>query len=59
MTFRIKKSKNGQFYFSVIANNNKIIATSEQHKNLADCEDTVDVIIQGAAGANIKNMAKG
>ena len=29
MKFEIKKSKNGQFYFNLLARNNKTVATSE------------------------------
>lgn len=31
MKFEIKKSKDGQFYFNLLARNNKVIATSEMY----------------------------
>jgi uncharacterized protein YegP (UPF0339 family) len=37
MNFRIKKSSNGQFYFTVEAANGKVLATSETYWNKGDC----------------------
>ena len=49
MRFEIHRSKSlfrrGQFYWKLIANNNRSIATSgETYHNLGDCEDAIDKV---------------
>ena len=37
--FKIKKSKDGQYYFTLQAANNEIIATSEMYTTKQNCEN--------------------
>jgi uncharacterized protein YegP (UPF0339 family) len=46
---RVGKSINGQYYFSVVASNGNILATSETYWNKTDCLNAAG-IIQGGGG---------
>jgi uncharacterized protein YegP (UPF0339 family) len=53
MYFWIKKSSNGQFYFTVEAANRKVLATSETYWNKGDCRHAAELIKSNAGGASI------
>ena len=42
MKIQILKSKNGQFYWRIVARNGRILATSETYKSKQACKRTVD-----------------
>ncbi|HZK00516.1 MAG TPA: DUF1508 domain-containing protein [Tissierellaceae bacterium] len=46
MRFEIKKSKNGQFYFNLLARNNKVVATSEMYTRKENALKTARLIAE-------------
>ena len=46
MKFEIKKSKDGQFYFNLLARNNKIVATSEMYTRKENALKTARLIAE-------------
>lgn len=48
--FEIHKSKNKQFYFLLIAKNNKVIATGETYKTKAGCLNSINRIVDIIGG---------
>ena len=46
MKFEIKKSKNGQFYFNLLARNNKVVATSEMYTRKENALKTARLIAE-------------
>ncbi|PTY00734.1 DUF1508 domain-containing protein [Verrucomicrobia bacterium LW23] len=44
MKIAIKKGKNGQFYFNVVAANHKVLATSEMYINKGDAKSAAEAI---------------
>lgn len=56
MTFRIHTNHNHEqpFRFTIVAGNNKILATSETYHNLEDCRHAITVILLEAPDAEIK-----
>lgn len=42
MKIQILKSKNGQFYWRIVARNGRILATSETYKSKQGCELTAN-----------------
>lgn len=52
--FEIKKSKDNQYYFVLIAPNNEIIATSEMYKTEQACKDGIAAVRKYAPTAPIK-----
>lgn len=44
MRFEVKKSKNDQFYFNIVANNNEIVATSEMYTRKENALHAVNLI---------------
>lgn len=44
MKFEVKKSKNDQFYFNIVANNHEIIATSEMYTRKENALHTINLI---------------
>jgi uncharacterized protein YegP (UPF0339 family) len=53
MTFPIKKSSNGQWFFNVIASNGSTLATSETYWNKQDAKSAAQSIINQAGGGRI------
>lgn len=45
MRFEIKKSKNDQFYFNIVARNHEVIATSEMYTRKENALKTANLII--------------
>lgn len=52
--FKISKAKNGEFYFTLHANNGKVVSTSETYKRKATMLKTIGnlLIITGVASCN-------
>ena len=46
MKFEIKKSKNSQFYFNLLARNNKVVATSEMYTRKENALKTARLIAE-------------
>lgn len=46
MKFEIKKSKDGQFYFNLLARNNKVVATSEMYTRKENALKTARLIAE-------------
>ena len=54
LTFYIKLRKNGEFYWTLEAGNNKKIATSgEGYKARADCEHAIGLLVNGCRTAQL------
>jgi len=51
MKFEIRNSRNGQFYFRIVAANGKKLAHSEQYTTKQSCRKAISIIIDGAADA--------
>jgi uncharacterized protein YegP (UPF0339 family) len=51
--FEIKKSQEGQYYFTLIASNNEVIATSETYTTKQSCEDGIDSVKRNAPNARV------
>ena len=57
MKFVIKKAKNGQFMFNLVASNGQIVATSEQYTAKASALKTIESIQKSAGTAAIVDEA--
>jgi len=53
--FEIKKSKDDQFYFVLVAPNNEVIATSEMYTTKAMCKEGVEAVKKYASTAPIED----
>ena len=51
--FEINKSKDGQFYFTLKAVNNEIIATSEMYTTKQNCQNGIESVKTNALNAEI------
>jgi uncharacterized protein YegP (UPF0339 family) len=51
--FIIQKSKNGQWFFNLVAANGEVIATSEMYTSKQACYNGVDAVISAAGTAEI------
>ncbi len=51
--FEINKSEDGQFYFTLKAVNNEIIATSEMYTTKQNCQNGIDSVKTNAPNAEI------
>ena len=56
LEFEIDKSKGGQYFFRIKASNGKILAHSEEYRDLYDCQKAVELIQQGARTADVKKV---
>ena len=43
----MKKSKNGKFYFIIVARNGRTLATSEMYNSKQACQKTIKIIEKG------------
>jgi len=51
--FEIKKSEDGQFYFTLKATNDEIIATSEMYTSKQNCQNGIDSVKTNAPNAEV------
>ena len=51
--FEIKKSEDGQFYFTLKAENHEIIATSEMYTTKQNCQNGIDSVKTNAPNAEV------
>ena len=51
--FIIQKSKDGQFYFNLVATNSEIVATSEMYRTKQSCYSGIIAVRSAAAVAEI------
>jgi len=56
--FIIKKRKDGEFMFNLVAKNGEIIATSEGYKSKQGCLKGIESVRVNAAGAVIEDQTK-
>ena len=54
MKYKIKKSKDNQYYFTVVADNGRVLVTSETYKQKQSAEKAIEAIKKGAKSAKIK-----
>ena len=52
--FKIKKAKDGQYYFTLQAANNEIIATSEMYTTKHNCENGIESVKKYAPNAPVE-----
>lgn len=57
MLFAIDKSKDGQYYFRLRADNSEILCHSETYHNKSDVEHAIKLIQDGAAKATIVDIS--
>jgi uncharacterized protein YegP (UPF0339 family) len=57
VTFPIKKSSNGQYFFNVVASNGSTLATSETYWNKQDARSAAQSIINQAGSGQIIDNA--
>jgi uncharacterized protein YegP (UPF0339 family) len=53
VSFMINRSRNGQFYFEILAANSRTLATSETYWNKSDCVSAANRIKANAIGARV------
>ena len=53
--FKIKKATDGQFYFTLIAPNNEIIATSEMYTTKQNCQNGIKSVKDNASNAPVED----
>ena len=51
--FEIKKSEDGQFYFTLKAPNQEVIATSEMYTTKENCQNGIESVKNNAPNAEI------
>ena len=51
--FEIKRATDGQFYFTLIAPNNQIIATSETYTTKENCKNGIESVKTNAPNARV------
>ena len=54
--FEIKKSRDGQYFFNLVAPNNEIIATSEMYMTKMSCVNGIDAVKCYAPSAPVEEM---
>ena len=53
--FEIKKATDGQFYFTLTAPNNEIIAKSEMYTTKENCQNGIDSVKKYAPTATVED----
>ncbi len=56
MTFKVRKSTNGQYYFTVVASNGKTLAHSETYHNKTDATHAANVIKSEAGSGTVQDL---
>jgi len=56
MKFKVRRSTNAQYFFTITASNGQVLTTSETYRNKADCVAAVRLIKAGAATAPVDDM---
>ena len=57
MTFVMKKTRNGQFPFNLVAGNGQVVATSESYTRKDSAMDTIASTRKGAGTATVDDEA--
>lgn len=55
MKFEIRKAKNKQFYFRIVAGNGKILCDSEEYKSKQSAKRAIAVIKADAVSAEVRD----
>ena len=53
--FKIEKSMDGQYYFTLLADNNQVIATSEMYTTKQSCQNGIESVKNNASGAPVED----
>ena len=53
--FKIKDAKDGQYYFTLQADNNEIIATSEMYTTKQGCQNGIESVKENAPDAPVED----
>jgi len=56
MRFKIYKSSNSQYYFTIAGGNNEVITTSETYVRKASAEHAISVIKANASNATVVDL---
>jgi uncharacterized protein len=56
MKFQIKRSKNKEFYFVLIARNGNTLLTSETYKRKASCSKAISSLQKGISSASVFDL---
>lgn len=57
MYFKVMKAKNGQYYFTLNANNHEPVAQSEMYVQKQSALHAIEVIKEGAGDAAVKDVS--
>lgn len=57
MYFKVMKAKNGQFYFTLNADNHEAVAQSEMYVKKQSALHAIEVIKSGAGSATVKDVS--
>ncbi|MGG3841606.1 YegP family protein [Anoxybacillus kestanbolensis] len=53
--FKIRSSRDGQYYFVLIAPNNEVVATSETYSTKQKCKEGIEAVKKYAMGADVED----
>jgi uncharacterized protein len=53
------ESKNGQFYFNLVAANKQVVGTSEMYTTKAACTNGIKAVMRDAPNAGVEDTTKG
>ena len=56
MRFKIYKSRDSQYYFTIAGGNNEVLATSETYTRKASAQSAIDVIKGNATYATVIDL---
>jgi len=58
MTFVIHKASDSQYYFTIVAGNNKVLCTSETYTQKESAKGTIEAIRLGMSSVEIKDLTR-
>lgn len=53
--FKIRSSRDGQYYFVLVAPNNEIVATSEMYSTKQKCKEGIESVKRYAVSADVED----
>lgn len=56
MSFEIRSSSNGQYYWRIVAANGQVLAHSETYTTKASCRSAIETVKASAASAPIRDL---
>ena len=56
--FKIEKSMDGQYYFTLLSDNNQVVATSEMYTTKQNCQNGIDSVKRNAPEAPVEDYTE-